>query len=767
MTAAPVRGARVHITGIVQGVGFRPFVYGLARQLHLAGWVRNTSAGVDIALDGPEDALQAFLKGLQQDAPPLARIDTISVRAAPPDGFAGFDILPSQPMAAAFQPVSPDVCLCDDCLRELLDPADRRYRYPFINCTNCGPRFSIIRDIPYDRPNTTMAGFALCEACAREYRDPADRRFHAQPVACPACGPHIWLEVAGAILGKREEALTGARRFLKEGWVVAVKGLGGFHLACDATNDAAVDLLRERKLRVDKAFAVMFPDLQAVEAHCRLSAFERDLLTSRERPIVILQRKPGSTLSDALAPGQETIGAMLPYTPLHVLLLERETGFPDAWVMTSGNLSEEPIAIDNHDARIRLDELADAFLLHDRDIHTRCDDSVVRAFAGALYPLRRSRGFAPSPLAFPRMAPPILAVGGAFKNTFCLTRDSYAFMSHHIGDLENYETLQSFRQGIDHFERLFHIKPEVVAYDAHPDYLASQYALERIASEGLEAVSVQHHHAHIAGCMLENNLPMNEPVIGIAFDGTGYGDDGTIWGSEILIADMSSYHRAAHLAPMPMPGGETAIRAPWRLALGLLNIYGITWDLALPSVAYGTEEQRRILNRQLELGINTPITSSMGRLFDAVASLIGVRQQVNYEGQAAIEMEAAADPDEKGTYPFVLEGTALAVAPMVAAIVADFRQGIGVNILAARFHNTVSAMVVSVCMSIRKEEALERVVLSGGVWQNMRLLSTTMRALEQAGFKVFVHHQVPTNDGGLSLGQAAVAASRLLQASGD
>jgi len=755
-----VRGVRIHVTGIVQGVGFRPFVFTLAKRHQLKGWVRNTSAGVDIALDGQKQALTAFLTALQQDAPPLARIDDVSVTEVAPDGFDRFVILESQSVAVARQPISPDVSLCEDCRRELLDPEDRRYRYPFINCTNCGPRFTIIKDIPYDRPNTTMSVFPLCDACAEEYADPEDRRFHAQPVACPDCGPHIWLEVAAAALSKHEEALHGARRFLKEGWVVAVKGLGGFHLACDATNDEAVTRLRNRKQRIDKAFAVMFPDMKAVEAHCRVSEHERDLLLSRERPIVILQRKPGSSLSRAISPGQDTVGAMLPYTPLHTLLLERAPGFADAWVMTSGNISEEPIAYKLDDARRRLDTLADAFLMHNRDIHIRCDDSVVRSARGDAYPLRRSRGYAPTPLAFPLEAPPILAAGGAYKNTFCLTREMYAFMSHHIGDLENFETLQSYRDGIAHFEHVFHVRPELIACDAHPDYLATQYALSRAEADGLPVETVQHHHAHIAAGMLEHGLAEDEPVIGVAFDGTGYGDDGTIWGGEFLVADLRAYRRYAHLSAMPLPGGEAAIRSPWRIALGMLHQAGIVWDASLAPVMAASEEERRILKRQLELMLNTPLTSSMGRLFDAVSALAGIRQQVNYEGQAAIELEAAADPDEPGSYPFAREGKLLAIEPMLAALLEDLRAGVGKGVISARFHNTIRTMIMSVCMALQAEEGLRKVVLSGGVWQNMLLLGSTAQQLEQAGFKVYLHRQVPTNDGGLSLGQAAVAASR-------
>ncbi|WP_374686201.1 carbamoyltransferase HypF, partial [Promineifilum sp.] len=588
-------GLRLHITGVVQGVGFRPFVYGLAQRLALTGWVRNTSSGVDIEVDGPAGALADFAAALRDELPPLARIDSLEASERPANGFTRFDILASRAEAGAFQPISPDMAVCPDCLRELFDPADRRYRYPFINCTNCGPRFTIIRDIPYDRPLTTMAAFPLCPDCAAEYADPLDRRFHAQPVACPVCGPRLWLERAGDDAPPAgEDALQAARALLSAGRIVAVKGLGGFHLACDANDAAAVEELRRRKLRVDKPFAVMLPDIESARRHCRLSAAEEALLLSRARPIVIVARRPGSPLARALAPGQDAVGIMLPYTPLHHLLLERAPGFPEALVMTSGNLSEEPIAYTNAEARERLGGLADALLLHDREIQTRCDDSVMRVIeeeeesadfadyadlkrkkgqqvgpsAGAhVMPVRRSRGYAPFPVRLPWRGRPALATGAELKNTFCLTRDDYAFLSHHIGDLENYETLVSFEQGVAHLERLFRVRPEAIAYDLHPDYLATRYALERAGREGLPAVGVQHHHAHIAAGMAEHGLGQEAVVIGVAFDGTGYGDDGAIWGGEFLIAGYGGYERAAHLRYVPLPGGDRAVREPWRVAL--------------------------------------------------------------------------------------------------------------------------------------------------------------------------------------------------------
>jgi len=756
-----LQGARIHITGVVQGVGFRPFVYGLATRLEITGWVRNTSAGVDIEVDGSPEAVTTFIEALQQEAPPLARIDEVHVEERDPDNFSTFEIMHSVAVEDAFQPISPDVSLCEDCLRELSDPNDRRYRYPFINCTNCGPRFTIIEDIPYDRPNTTMAPFAMCPDCAAEYKNPHDRRFHAQPVACPVCGPKVWLEENGKRVAEREEAIQAAREILRGGKVVAVKGLGGFHLACDATNIEAVATLRRRKLRVDKPFALMMPDLATVESHCFLDAVERDLFVSHQRPIVILRRRAESSVVRDVAPSQDTMGVMLPYSPLHVLLMEPGPDFPEALVMTSGNLSEEPIAIENSEARKRLAELADAFLLHDRDIRTRCDDSVMRTFSKGVYPLRRSRSYAPFPVNLPWETPPLLATGAELKNTFCLTRGRYAFLSHHIGDVENYETLHSFEDGVAHYESLFRVKPEILAYDLHPDYMATCYALDRAEKENLPAVGVQHHHAHVASCMVENGLSEKNVVIGVSFDGTGYGDDGAIWGGEFLLAGYRNYQRPFHLAYSPMPGGESAVRQPWRLALAWLEQTNLEWDEDLPPVKEVNSEILSIVRRQLELGLNAPITSSMGRLFDAVSSLAGVRQVVNYEAQAAIELEALVDPDEENHYPFALGKDEIDPAPVIRAIVTDMGAGLPVGRIAARFHNGVALMVAHVCNQLRDQHGVSEVVLSGGVWQNMILLTLTERLLRESDFTVYIHRKVPTNDGGLALGQAAVAANNL------
>jgi hydrogenase maturation protein HypF len=786
-----MQGLRVHITGIVQGVGFRPFVYNLATRLNLNGWVNNTSAGVDIHIEGTRENLDAFIEKLSSEKPPLAAIDNIHIEETAPENFTTFDIQHSTAIEGAFQPISPDVSICDDCLRELFDPTDRRYRYPFINCTNCGPRFTIIQDIPYDRPKTTMAAFPMCPECEKEYTDPTDRRFHAQPVACPVCGPHIWLE--SWKVGKLERSSDGndailvTRHLLAEGKIVAIKGLGGFHLACDATNASAVTELRRRKLRVDKPFALMMPDLETIERHCFVSQAERDLLTSTARPIVLLRRRPESNIAKEVAPKQDWLGVMLPYTPLHYLLLDggpltvdRTVHRPPSsvLVMTSGNLSEEPIATDNEEARQRLASLADAFLFHDRDIHIRCDDSVVRIFdpgpltvdreepstvhrPPSIYPLRRSRGYSPFPVKLPFEAPHILAAGSELKNTFCITNKNYAFLSHHIGDMENYETLQSFEQGVEHFERLFRVKPVAIACDLHPNYLATRYALERAQRENLPTFNIQHHHAHIASCMAEHGLDGARPVIGLAFDGTGYGDDGAIWGGEILVADYRGYQRVGQLEYFPLPGGDAAIKKPARTALALLWSLGLDWDERLASVAEFCADDRTLLRTQLEKKINTPLTSSMGRLFDAAAALAGVRQSVNYEAQAAIEFEASADEAEAGKYPFTWSPPKVQVRRAVEALVADALAGVPIQKISARFHNGLAEVCLAACVETRKKFDINEVALSGGVWQNITLLGRVLSLLESDGFKVYIHREVPTNDGGLSLGQAVIAARQL------
>jgi hydrogenase maturation protein HypF len=804
MKTLALTGVRIHITGMVQGVGFRPFVYGLAMRLGLNGWVRNTSAGVDIQVDGSEPALNEFVYVLKNEYPPLARIDTFTLERIEPDGYRQFNIIHSEPIPGAFIPISPDVSICEDCLTELLDTEDRRFLYPFINCTNCGPRFTIIQDIPYDRPKTTMAPFEMCPQCQQEYDNPLDRRFHAQPVACPRCGPHIWLEEANSgnqALARESSSQTNdiniicmVQEHLLNGKIIGIKGLGGFHLACDATNANAVGKLRQRKLRVDKPFGLMMPDIDTIEKHCIISNDERRLLESRERPIVILQKRSDSSIAPAVAPNQTTLGVMLPYTPLHHLLfvgkdvihqIDKQTTSSrlSALVMTSGNLSEEPIAYTNAEAYEHLAPLADFFLMHNRDIHTRCDDSVVRENPAVenqgpecsdqvpkLYFLRRSRGYAPDPIRLPWNSQQILAAGPELKNTFCLTKDDYAFVSHHIGDMENYETLRSYEAGIEHFESLFRVNPEMIACDMHPNYLSTRYAEKRAESDNLPLLKIQHHHAHIAACMADNGSIGERPVIGVSLDGTGFGEDRNIWGGEFLISTYTGYNRFAHLAYSPLPGGDSAIKNPYRIALAQLWHNDIDWDDDLPPVKAACGDDLTMLRSMLENNINAPLTSSMGRFFDAVSALIGVRSQVNYEAQAAIELENLVDPNELGAYTFEIskpgsydvhsdpESIKIYPKPVFLDIIKDLRAGATTPTISAKFHNGLAEMVVEICRLAGEAHGIREVALSGGVWQNMVLLRITAELLKQAGFKTYTHRQVPANDGGLSLGQAAIAA---------
>lgn len=771
-------GRYIRITGIVQGVGFRPFVYKLAHQENLLGWVKNTSAGVEILVEGQEEAIAQFIERLSKETPPLSRIDQIQITPVTENHFAKFEIIESQDIDSAFIPISPDISICADCLHELFDPQNRRYLYPFINCTNCGPRFTITKTIPYDRPNTTMAGFPLCPDCAAEYHDPENRRFHAQPVACSVCGPHLSLVIGGQEVTNNTDVdlIRVVQNLLKDGLVVAIKGIGGFHLACDAQNPEAVFMLRERKRRVDKPFALMMPDLKVVSQHCFLNSAEIQLLTSRQRPIVLLSKKPGSSIVPDTAPNQNFLGVMLPYSPLHYLLFynfdrQAYNEYPlEAIVLTSGNLSEEPIAIDNVQALAQLTPLADAFLLHNRPIHIRCDDSVVRSVSlknePHLYPLRRSRGYAPNPLRLPWKVPQILGVGAELKNTFCLTRDEYAFLSHHIGDLENYETYRSFEEGIEHYQNLFRIRPEVIAYDKHPNYLSTRYALEHSQKKQIPCIAIQHHQAHIASCLADTHWQTDEPVIGVSFDGTGYGDDGAIWGGEFLIASYHTYTRAAHLQYFPLPGGDRAIRFPARIALAYLEYFGIETSENLPPYQALCADERQLIQSQLQYKINLVNTSSMGRVFDLVASLIGVRQAINYEAQAAIELEAIASKDEKKTYPYDLRAAQeglkipvqISVIKTIRSILDDFHNGVSAAVISGRFHRTIAEIVLEVCQMIRKETDIQTVALSGGVWQNITLLEQAFKLLKDAGFQILTHREIPPNDGGISLGQVAIAA---------
>ena len=748
----------VRVEGVVQGVGFRPFVYSLATSLGLGGHVGNDAGGVFAEVEGPAGAVTEFLHRLQPEAPPLARIDRLVARPLRPTGAGAFAIAPSAAGGERRALVTADSAACADCLRELADPADRRHRYAFINCTNCGPRFTIVREVPYARPHTTMNAFTMCARCAAEYRDPADRRFHAQPVCCPDCGPRLTLLDAGGLpLGAADPVATTAA-FLQRGLVVAVKGIGGYHLAAIASNASAAAALRARKHREDKPFAVMVPDLAAARRLCDVDDAAAQILAGTRRPIVLLPRLPGAVLpiAPAVAPGTRQLGLMLPYTPLHHLLLEAAA---EPIVLTSGNVSDEPIAYRDEDAVGRLRGIADAYLVHDRAIQVRVDDSVVRYRRGRETLLRRARGYAPEPLRMAERFPrPVLACGAELKSTFCLARDQHAYVSQHIGDLENAETLRSFTDGIAHLGRLFDIVPQVVAHDLHPEYLSTKYAAELA---GVDLVGVQHHHAHVASCLADNCEP--GPVIGVAFDGTGYGTDGTIWGGELLLADLTSFERAGSLEPVPLPGGTAAIRQPWRMAaVYLAAAYPDGPPVRLAARERNAARWDAVL-AMAQRGINSPMTSSAGRLFDAVAALLGVRDEINYEGQAAIELEQLADPAEKGSYPAPLAGAGplrIKGPELVAAAVEDLAAGAGEPVVAARFHNGLAAAVVAACGRLRDERGLNVVALSGGVFQNLLLAEKVVTGLEDGRFRVLQHRQVPCNDGGISLGQAAVAGAR-------
>jgi len=756
---------RISVRGVVQGVGFRPFVYQLANRLKLSGWVRNTSEDVQVEVQGSPKAVRQFLRSLRDESPPRATIEDIAVtRLAASSRSAGFEIRNSLAQKGKYQLVSPDIATCDSCLAEILSPDDRRYHYPFTNCTNCGPRFTIIEDIPYDRPSTTMRDFTMCPDCQREYDDPLNRRFHAQPNACPACGPRLELLDAAGKPVATGDVIADTARLLREGRVVVVKGLGGFLLACDATNDAAVSLLRDRKKRTAKPFAIMVTSLDEVRQHCLVNEAEAKLLASPAAPIVLLPWRKESTVVKAVAPALRHLGVMLPYTPLHHLLM-REGGRP--LVMTSGNLSEEPIAKDNEEALVRLAGIADYFLVHNRDIYSRYDDSVAIVERGVPQLVRRARGYAPYPVRLPFKSRPVLACGAEEKSTFCLTRDEYAFVSQHIGDLENLETLEHFSETVALYKRLFRVEPELVAHDLHPDYLSTQFAREMIGETSARLVPVQHHHAHIASGMADNGL--DAPVIGVAFDGTGYGTDGHIWGGEFLVADYRAFRRAGQLEYLPLPGGAQAIKRPYRTAIGyLLALLGETaLNADLPMLRQAGEAEIGVIRQQIAKGLNSPLTSSCGRLFDAVAALIGVRGEISYDAQAAVELEAvAADaPDESGLYPFSMQETGglriIKVADLFAALLVDLRSRVPPRLMAARFHNTVARMIAETCRGLAAEAGLKRVVLSGGVFQNRLLLRKTVPMLEAAGLIVYTHRQVPTNDGGVSLGQAVIAGKKI------
>jgi len=755
-----MKRAEIGITGIVQGIGFRPYIYNLAQKHFIRGWVFNNEKGVFIDAEGEDGHLDQFVQEIPELAPPLARIESFQVKHLDPLGYTTFEIRKSEEAQDKFVLISPDVATCDQCFSELFSPENFRYRYPFINCTLCGPRFTIIKDIPYDRHKTTMAPFIMCPVCQKEYEDPSDRRFHAQPNACAACGPSLQLTDRGGgnVSG---DPIKKTLDLLAQGQIIAIKGLGGFHLACDAKNQDAVSSLRSRKYREDKPFAVMCRDLEEVREYCDVNEEEEKLLLSVQRPIVILRRKEHSAIAQAVAPYQDTFGVMLPYTPLHHLLLN---GPLKALVMTSGNVCDEPISYKNGEAYERLFKIADHFLFHNREIHMRCDDSVTRTFEGKPFILRRSRGYVPLPIKLPYSLEMILACGGELKNTFCLTRGPYAFVSHHIGDLENLETLTSFEEGIEHFKKIFYIEPKAVAYDLHPDYLSTQYAL---STPNVPRIGVQHHHAHIVSVMAENG--MEGDVIGVALDGTGFGLDGTIWGGEFIKANLGDFNRLAHLKKVPMPGSTMAIKEPWRMAMVYLSeAFGEeAVKLKIDLIKRIDSQKWDILKRAIEKKINTPWTSSMGRLFDAISSLLSIRDEVHYEGQAAIELELIADQGVKEGYPLTIhqDKTPMVIDPaeMIRGIVRDLIDGAPSARISGKFHRTVARLIVDTCEAIRSKEDLNRVALSGGVFQNIFLLSLVTEGLRRSGFDVYTHHLVPTNDGGISLGQAVIAHMKLFQ----
>jgi len=762
--------ASISVRGIVQGVGFRPFVYGLAVKHNLKGWVYNTSEDVRIEVEGTVVAIEQFERELETKAPPLAHIENVTIEYRPPHGYKNFEIRQSQAQAGKYQLISPDVATCQACLGELLNPEDRRYRYPFTNCTNCGPRFTIIEDMPYDRPQTTMRSFQMCPQCQAEYDNPLDRRFHAQPNACPECGPRVELVDNQGNLINKSNPIAAASQLLKEGKILAIKGLGGFLMACDATNDIAVKTLRQRKKRSSKPFAIMVASVEEAKRHCYVSPEEEKLLTSPQSPIVLMKWREDSSVSREVAPNLQFLGVMLPYTPLHHILL-RDTGRP--LVMTSGNLSEEPIARDNDEALRRLSAIADYFLIHNRDIYSRYDDSVAIVERGTSQLVRRARSYAPYPICLPFKTRQVLGCGAEEKNTFCLTKDNYAFLSQHVGDMENMETLEHFDSTISLYKRLFHIQPEIIAHDLHPDYLATKYAQE-LGESGMKLIPVQHHHAHIASCMADNGLA--SPVIGVAFDGTGMGVDGSIWGGEFLVADYRNFRRAGHLEYLPLPGGAAAIKRPRRTAIGyvltLLGENALNAVIAseakqsqLTSIGQVTEVEVEVIKRQVERKINSPLTSSMGRLFDAISALLGIRCEIDYEGQAAVELEMAAYEEDyahaQESYPYrIVEDEGIRIVrlkDLLSAVIGDLHQGISKGRISVKFHNTVAQMINEMCHLIADETGVSQVALSGGVFQNRLLLRKAVSLLESSGFQVFTHRQVPCNDGGISLGQAVIA----------
>ncbi|WP_010587709.1 carbamoyltransferase HypF [Schlesneria paludicola] len=755
------------VRGIVQGVGFRPFVHRIATDLGLVGFVRNQSGMVHVEIEGLPESVVEFSIMLTSGAPPLARIESVESRSLPLLGDVDFQIKESidSEVPSAIS-ISPDVATCADCVRELFDPSDRRYLYPFVNCTNCGPRLTIIRGAPYDRLRTTMAIFTMCADCRREYVNPADRRFHAQPIACPACGPRLRLLTNTGQPIETTDPVCDFVAAIRNGKIGALKGLGGYHLVCDARNNSAVSELRRRKHRDQKPFALMVDSVDEARRYCEVDSAEAALLRSPRRPIVLLRTRQddrAETVAPSIAPSSLNLGMMLPYTPLHHLLLSAVES--SILVMTSGNRADEPIAYDDDDAIARLENIVDLVLAHDRSIHVRCDDSVVRSIDGVETLLRRSRGYAPEPLSLPiALALPTLAVGGQLKSTFALGHEKRAVLSHHLGDLNHFSAFEAFERDIGLFEAVFETRPACVVHDLHPDYASTTYARRRAAEQSLRLLAVQHHHAHIASCMAEHSL--SGPVIGVAFDGTGYGTDGHIWGGEFLVADYQGFERFAHLRYVGLPGGDAAIREPWRSAMAHL----IDADCQSPAlIEHVGHDAARTIYQMVSRRFNTPLTSSMGRLFDAVAALLGIRTTVTFEGQAAVELEllaSQASPDH--AYPFELDMEldlnrrtcfSIDTRPLIRAILQDISDFAERELIARRFHSTITDVTKRICHKLRTEFALEQVVLSGGVFMNSLLSIEVAQQLSKDGFKVYRQHLVPCNDGGISLGQLAVAAA--------
>ncbi|WP_163327898.1 carbamoyltransferase HypF [Desulfurobacterium thermolithotrophum] len=743
-----IANLKIRITGVVQGVGFRPFVYRLATELGLKGYVLNSESGVVIEVEGEKEKLEEFLLRLQEEKPPISKIYSLEYKFLPKKHYLSFEIRKSEKSGKIQVSVLPDLATCEDCLRELFNLNDRRYRYPFINCTNCGPRFTIIERLPYDRPNTTMKEFKMCNLCQREYEDPSNRRFHAQPNACPICGPYVtFVNEKKEKIAEKEDAIRLTIEYLEKGKIIALKGLGGFHLICDATNEKAVKELRKRKQREEKPFAVMFPDFETIKKYAYVSSLEERALKSVESPIVILEKKENTDLAYSISPENKTIGAFLPYTPLHHIILK---DFGKPIVATSANLTDEPIIKENEEAISIIGKIADAALIHNRRIARRCDDSVVRIMAGRQIPIRRSRGFAPLPVVLPfELKKPVLALGVHMKNTIAVAKGNKVYISQHIGDIDNPKAERFFEEVIKDMLSLFEVEPQVVVCDRHPFYYSTKFG-ERRFKEKL--IKVYHHHAHIISVMAENEVPLKEKVIGLAFDGTGYGKDKTIWGGEFLIAEYTRFERAFHLKTFKLPGGDKAVKEPYRVAVSLLLEAGIDPETILKKVE---KRKIRFIRQMIEKEINTTTTSSMGRLFDGVSAILGIRDVVSYHAQAAILLEQIAlNSQEKEYYQFDILNKEIDWRPVITQIVKDLKKGVSISCIAKKFHNTIAEMGLQVSLSLRENFGVNIVAFSGGVFQNKILTESLTNRLEKENFRVLLHQLVPPNDGGISLGQA-------------